>query len=101
MRGEGIEIILDLYRQSKSFYGEFSAGDCSYELFGTIISVGSMIRNITGSIEMTTTEVEKAIMAVKSDQYIPIKVACSTVTETFPNWTPKTNGLMVKDNKKI
>ena len=90
IKGEGIEITLELYRQSKPFHIELSAGDCSYELFGTIISVGPMKRSITGSIEMTTTEIEKAIVAVKSDQYIPIKVVCSTVTETFPNWTPKT-----------
>ncbi len=80
-----LDLILDLHRQSKLCH--FRVTDENWvELFGSKIPTGRMTQYITGRVEMSVVELEKAITALTPSEYLPIKFVNVAIVKVFPDW---------------
>lgn len=62
----------------------------SGELFGQKIEMGKAVEHITGMLDMTFFELEKAIEIHKAESNLPLQLVDVESVITFPDWTDKT-----------
>jgi len=91
LKGEGLKMLLELHKQGKPVHLTLTTPSSYIEVFGEKIETGSMVRETTGSIEMSANELEATISTLSSEDIYDVKLINVNGTETLSDWLPKTS----------
>jgi predicted nucleotidyltransferase len=85
-KGQALEIMLEGHRQGKPIHLRISYPESFVELFDREIPTGRMTRHITGTPELSVSELEEAIKKLSPNKYLTIKFVDVEIVEVFPDW---------------
>jgi hypothetical protein len=83
------EDIFDYLEQKKPISLTVTHDNSSGELLGQKIEMGKAIEQITGTLDMAHSELEKAIEIYKTEGILPLRLTDVESVVTFPNWVKK------------
>ena len=56
------------------------------ELFGQTIEMGRMFQHITGTLEMSTSDLEEALQIHRTEKLLPLQLVDVEVISVYSNW---------------
>lgn len=89
LKDKALQMFFDMHKQGQFIQLKSESDDSFVELFGEEISIGPVIREITGYVEMEVSEFEKRITQLKPGEFLKVNLVNVNGTETFSNWKPK------------
>jgi hypothetical protein len=88
IKDKALKMLLDLHKEGKPIHLKSIASDSFVELFGENFSVGPMVRETTGYVEMSVSEFEEAIKSLRPGEFLEVNLIKVNGTETFSKWNP-------------
>ena len=83
---DGLELILDVHRRSKRHRLTVIYPESWVELFGQIIPTGPTTHSISGSLELSVNDLEKAVTTLAEGEELTLKFIDCEVVEIYPDW---------------
>lgn len=83
---QALNTILDLHRLGQQAHFSLFYEESCVDLLDSEIQTGRMVRYVTGKIEMSVANLQKAVTILDPHSYLSLKLNDVEVVEIFPDW---------------